>query len=63
MQKLEERKSRHLRRRFEKVVGKAHLNIFVIVEVFKKEQTITEVTISQLASGVHSPSRKHRHIV
>ena len=34
-----------------KIAGKNHLNIFGIVELFKKEQASTEVKIRQLMAG------------
>ena len=34
-----------------KITGKNHLNIFEIVELFKKEQASTEVEIRQLMAG------------
>ena len=35
----------------QKIVEKAHPNVFEIVETFKKEQALTEVTMAQLAAG------------
>ena len=45
--------------RLKKVVGKAHPNVFEIVETFKKEQASTEVSIAQLATGA-APTRRNR---
>ena len=39
------------------VVGKAHPNVFEIVEIFKREQGVTGIAISQLASGAIPPRR------
>ena len=44
--------------RLKKVVGKAHPN--KIVEVFKKEQALTEVSLAQLAAGAAPPRRCRR---
>ena len=46
--------------RLKKVVGKAHPNIFEIVEVFKKEQASTEVSLTQLSAGAAPPRRRRR---
>ena len=35
--------------KLKKAVGKAHPNVYEIVEIFKREQGVTEITISQLA--------------
>ena len=35
--------------KLKKVVGKAHPNVYEIVEIFKREQGVTEITISHLA--------------
>ena len=43
--------------KLKKVVGKAHPNVYEIVEIFKREQGVTEITISQLASGAIPPRR------
>ena len=40
-----------------KVVCKVHPNVYEIVEIFKREQGVTEITISQLASGAIPPRR------
>ena len=42
-----------------KVVGKAHPNIFEIVEVFK-EQASTEVSLAQLSAGAAPPRHRRR---
>ena len=34
-----------------RVAGKAHPNIFALVELFKTEQANTEVSLAQLAAG------------
>ena len=41
-------------------IGKAHPNIFEIVEVFKKEQASTEVSLTQLSAGAAPPRRRRR---
>ena len=46
--------------RLKKVVGKVHPNIFEIVEVFKKEQASTEVSLTQLPAGAAPPRRRRR---
>ena len=46
--------------RLKKVVGKAHPNIFEIVEVFKKESASTEVSLAQLSAGAAPPRRRRR---
>ena len=43
--------------KLKKVVGKAHPNVYEIVEIFKREQGVTEITISQLASEAIPPTR------
>ena len=48
--------------RLKKVVGKAHPNVFEIVETFKKEQASTEVSLAQLAAGAAPPRRRRRVI-
>ena len=48
--------------KLKKVVGKAHPNVFEIVEVFKREQAVTEVTLSQLSTGACGPVRHRRTI-
>ena len=48
--------------RLKKVVGKAHPNVFEIVETFKKEQASTEVSIAQLATGA-APTRRNRRAI
>ena len=45
--------------KLKKRVEKAHPNVFEIVEVFKKEQAASEVSIQQLAAGA-APPRKQR---
>ena len=45
-----------------KVVGKAHPNVFEIVEVFKAEQASTEVSLAQLATGATPPRRARRTV-
>ena len=37
--------------RSKKIAGKNHLNIFEIVELFKREQALTEVKSRQLMAG------------
>ena len=44
------------------IVGKAHPNVFEIVETFKKEQALTEVTMAQLAAGA-APPRQARKVI
>ena len=50
----------------QKIAGKNHLNIFEIVELFKKEQTSTEVEIRQLMAGEtrrrQAPRRRNKDI-
>ncbi len=51
--------------KLKKVVGKAHPNVFEIVEIFKGEQAVTEVTLSQLSSGApraRAPTRARETI-
>ena len=48
--------------RLKKIVGKAHPNVFEIVETFKKEQALTEVTMAQLAAGA-APPRRARKVI
>ena len=43
--------------KLKKVVGKAHPNVYEIVEILKREQGVTEITITQLASGAIPPRR------
>ena len=45
-----------------RVVGKSHSNIFECVEVFQREQVITEVSIQQLAAGACPPRWKKKAI-
>ena len=48
--------------RLKKIVGKAHPNVFEIVETFKKEQAYTEVSMAQLAAGAAPPHRSRKAI-
>ena len=41
-------------------MGKAHPNIYELVETFKKEQASVEMAITQLSSG-SAPPRQSRH--
>ena len=43
-----------------KIAGKNHLNIFEIVELFKKEQASTEIEIRQLMTGTRRKQAPHR---
>ena len=43
--------------RLKRLVGKAHLNVYEFVEVIQKEQTATEVSITQLEAGARLPRR------
>ena len=47
--------------KLKKVVGKAHPNVYEIVEIFKTKQGVTEITISQLASGAIPPKEEPRY--
>ena len=47
--------------RLNKIVGKAHPNIYELVETFKKEQASVEVAVTQLSSGSAPPPRRSRH--
>ena len=40
-----------------KIVGKAHPNIFELVDTFKKEQATTEIDVTQRAVGAAPPRR------
>ena len=46
--------------RLKKVVGKAHPNVFEIVESLKKEQAATEVSLAQLAAGAAPPQKSNQ---
>ena len=48
--------------KMKKVVGKAHPNVFEIVEVFKAEQASTEVSLAQFATGATPPRRARRTV-
>ena len=41
-----------------RVAGKPHLNIFEVIELFKREQASVEVKIAQLEAGCRAPPRK-----
>ena len=41
------------------IAGKKHPNVYELVELFKKEQAMTETTIQQLAAGGASRRRRH----
>ena len=43
-----------------KIVGKAHPNIYELVKTFKREQASVEVAVTQLSSG-SAPPRRSRH--
>ena len=45
-----------------RVVGKVHPNVYEIVEIFKREQGVTEITINQLASGAIPPRKRKKSI-
>ena len=42
------------------MVGKAHPNVFEIVESFKKEQAATEVSLAQLAAAPTKPQKSFK---
>ena len=42
----------------EKVVGKAHPNIYELVEVIKKEEALTIMQVQQLVAGALQPPRR-----
>ncbi len=48
--------------RLKRVAGKPHPNIYEFVEVIQKEQTSTEVSLTQLAAGARPPRRVQRAI-
>ncbi len=48
--------------RLKRVVGKPHPNIYEFVEVIQKEQTTTEVSLTQLAAGARPPRCTQRAI-
>ncbi len=48
--------------RLKRVVGKLHPNIYEFVEVILKEQTKTEVSLTQLAAGARPPRCTQRAI-
>ena len=48
--------------KLKKVVGKAHPNIFEILEVFKKEQVMSEVSMQQLVTGATPPRRAKKTV-
>ena len=48
--------------RLKNIVGKTHPNVFKIVETFKKEQALTEVTMAQFAAGA-APPRQARKVI
>ena len=56
------RTNNHVERWHKKIVGKAHPNVFEIVETFKKEQALTEVTMAQLAAEA-APPRRARKVI
>ena len=45
-----------------RVVGKVHPNVYEIVEIFKREQGVTEITINQLASRAIPPRKRKKSI-
>ena len=51
-----------LHNKLKKVLRKAHMNVFELVEVFQREQGVMEVIISQLGGHVNDPAvcRKKR---
>ena len=48
--------------RLKKVVGKAHPNLYEIIEVMKKEQATSEIKLQQLEMGGRAPHRKKRFV-
>ena len=45
-----------------KIVGKAHPNIFELVDTFKKEQAMMEVDVTQCAVGAAPPRRSRQAV-
>ena len=45
-----------------RVVGKAHPNIYELIEVFKREEAATSVAACQLQAGGRAPPRKRKAI-
>ena len=39
------------------MIGNAHLNVYEFIEVIQKEQTATEVFLTQLEAGARPPRR------
>ena len=48
--------------RLNKIVGKAHPNIFELVDTFKKEQATTEIDVTQRAVGAAPPRRSRQAV-
>ncbi len=51
-----------LHNRLKRLVGKAHRNIYKFVEVLQREQTATEVSLTQLEARVRPPRRAQRAV-
>ena len=43
-----------------KVVGKAHPNIYELVEVIKKEEALTTMRVQQIVAGASQPPRRRK---
>lgn len=46
-----------------RIIGKAHPNVFELVELFKMEQASTEVTLRQLAAGGLLPNPRKKYTI
>ena len=44
--------------RLKRIVKKPHPNIYELIDVFKREQAASEVTLQQLETGANPPPRK-----
>ncbi len=48
--------------RLNRIVGKAHPNVYKLIEVFQREEAAVSVTISQLEAGGRAPPRKRKAV-
>ena len=46
--------------RLKRVIGKAHPNIYELVEVFKKEESLTTMRVQQLVAGASQAPRRRK---
>ena len=49
--------------KLKRIARKAHPNVYELVEIFKKEQADTEVTLAQLATGAQPPRRAKKTLI